>query len=76
MKYCEFNINGFKMQTNLNILSLGSDDMFIEMDWLERHILDLICYDKKISCLDEESNTIVVKRIPKIITSREFLLYK
>ena len=32
---CEVNLNGFPTRVKLNILSLGSYDILISMDWLE-----------------------------------------
>ena len=59
------------MRADLNILPLGYYDLLIGMYWLEKHRVILNCYDKKNSCLDEESNTIIVKGIPRKITIRE-----
>ena len=70
-KICEFNMNGLKTQVDLNILPLGSYDLLTWMYCLEKHRVILNCYDKTISCLDEESNTIVVKENPWKITIRE-----
>ena len=39
----EFNLDGQNIKTNLNILALGSYDMIIGMDWLERHKAVLDC---------------------------------
>ena len=71
MKDCEFNMNGFKMQDNINILPLGSYDMLIGMDWVEKHRVIFNCYDKTLSCIDKESNTILVKWIPSKTIIRE-----
>jgi hypothetical protein len=38
----------------VNIISLGSYESLIVMDWLEKHHVVLDCYNKKITCLDEE----------------------
>ena len=50
---CEFNMNGFKMQDDLNIIPLGYYDLLIGMDSLEKHRVILNCYDKPFSCIDE-----------------------
>ena len=34
VKYCEVILNGFPMKLNLNILTLGSYDILIGMEWL------------------------------------------
>ena len=46
MKNCDFVMDGFKMQADLNILPLGSYDLLIGMDWLEKHRVILNFYDK------------------------------
>ena len=61
MKKCDFIMNGLKTHADLNILRLGSYDLLIGMDWLEKQIFILNCYDKTLSCLDDENNTIVLK---------------
>ena len=52
VKCCEFNLNCFNTQVYLNILSLGYYDILIGMDWLEKNIVILNCYDKKNSSID------------------------
>jgi hypothetical protein len=42
----EFSLGGQNTKTNLNILPLGSYDVIIRMDWLERHKALLDCYEK------------------------------
>ena len=64
-------MNGLKTHAYLNILPLGSYDLLIGMDWLEKHRVILNCYDKTFSCLDDKGNTIVVKGIPRKVTIRE-----
>jgi hypothetical protein len=39
----ESDLDGHNIKTNLNILRLGSYDMIIGMDWLERHKAVLDC---------------------------------
>ena len=43
---CEVKIQDHVTRINLNILPLGSYDMTIAMDWLERNKLILNCFDK------------------------------
>jgi hypothetical protein len=42
----EFSLDGQTIRTDMNILPLGSYDMIIGMDWLERHKEILNCYTK------------------------------
>jgi len=45
VKGCEMNMNGFDTQVDLNILPLGSYDLLVSMDWLEKHRVILNCYE-------------------------------
>ena len=64
-------MNDLKTHVDLNILPLGSYDLLIRMNGLEKHRVILNCYDKKNSCLDDKGNTMVIKGIPKKVTKRE-----
>ena len=46
---CEINIDGQSTKLNLNILPLGSYDIIIGMDWLEKHKAILDCYEKSLT---------------------------
>ena len=52
VKGCEVNLNGFSTRVNLNILSLGSYDILIGMDWLKQHHVMLDFLHKSILCTD------------------------
>jgi hypothetical protein len=41
------------------------------MDWLEKHHDVLDCYNKKITCLDEEGNQGKIQGIPRVVSIRE-----
>ena len=43
-------LNGFPTKLNLNILPLGSYEVLIVMDWLEKHRALVDCYEKKVFC--------------------------
>ena len=64
-------MNDFNTHVDLNILPLGSYDMMIGMDWLEKHRFMLNCYDKTFPCIDDNGNTIKVKWIPRKVMIRE-----
>lgn len=64
-------MKGFISHVDLNILPLGSYDLLIGMDWLEKHRVILNCYDKTFSCIDESGNNIRVKGIARKVTVRE-----
>jgi len=46
IKSCEISINGFMSQAYLNVLQLGSYDVLIGMDWLEKYKVILNFYNK------------------------------
>jgi hypothetical protein len=50
---CEFSLGDQNTKINLNILPLGSYDIIIGMDWLERHKEVLDCYEKSLKYKDE-----------------------
>ena len=54
-------MNEFKTQVKLNVLPLGSYDVLIGMDWLEKHRVVLDCFEKIFTCFDEKGETIIVK---------------
>ena len=55
----------------MNILPLGSYDLLIGMDWLEKHRVMPNYYDKTFTCMDDNGNTINVKGIPRKVTIRD-----
>jgi hypothetical protein len=71
VKGCEISMNGFKTQEDLNILHLGSYDVLISMDWLEKYKVILNCYDKTFTYVYENGNIINIKRIPITISIRK-----
>jgi hypothetical protein len=58
------------MKVNVNIIPLGSYDFLIGMDWLEKHHVVLYCYNKTITCLDEEGQRGKIQGIPRAIAIR------
>jgi len=67
----EFNLDGQNIKTNLNILSLGSYDMIIGMDWLEKHKAVLDCYKKTLNYKDDCDTTRTTQGIPKPVSVRQ-----
>ena len=77
VKECEVNLNGFPMKLNLNILPLGSYDILISMDWLEKHHVMLDCLHKSILCTDRQGNQVKVHGIlKKVFVRKIFSLQK
>jgi hypothetical protein len=50
---CELSLGSQNTNINLNILPLGSYDIIIGMDWLERHKAVLDCYEKSLNYKNE-----------------------
>jgi hypothetical protein len=71
VKSCPVDMNGLSTKADLNILSLGSYDCLIGMDWLDQHHAILDCRNKAFTCLDEEGNQRAIQGIPRAVTVRE-----
>jgi predicted aspartyl protease len=64
----EFNLDGQRIRTNLNILPLGYYDMIIGMDWLEQHKAVLDYYTKILSYKDNFGTIRTTQGIPKLVS--------
>jgi hypothetical protein len=53
---CLMDMNGLSTREYLNILTLGSYECLIGMDWLEQHHAILDYHKREFNCLDEEGN--------------------
>jgi hypothetical protein len=71
VRSCPIDLNGVNTIVDLNIISLGSYDILIGMDWLDKHHVVLDCHNKTFTCLDEEGKQSLVKGIPRPISIRE-----
>jgi hypothetical protein len=56
------NMDGMETKVDLNILPLGSYDLLIGMDWLEKHSTIVNCRDKTFNCLDDFGKSRTSKR--------------
>jgi hypothetical protein len=56
---------------DLNIIPLGSYDIMIGMDWLNKHHTVLDCHNKTFTCLDGNGKHSTVKGVPRPISIRE-----
>ena len=70
VKNCELGRNELRTQIDLNILPLGSYDVLICMDWLEKFKVVLDCYNKAFAYVDERGNIINIKGVSKPISIR------
>ena len=67
----EIFMSQFKTQVKLNVFPLGSYDVFIGMDWLERQQVVLNCFQKIFTCLNDKVEIITVKAIPMKVSVRQ-----
>jgi hypothetical protein len=67
----EFSLDGQNIRTSFNILPLGSYDMVVGMDWLEKHKVVLNCYAKTLNYKDDLGTTRTTHGIPKPVSVRQ-----
>ena len=70
---CFISLNGVNTNADLNIIPLGSYDILIGMDWLEKHHAVLDCHSKTFTCLVGNRKQSTVKGVPRPISIREIL---
>ena len=68
---CEVELQGHKTRINLNILPLGSYDMIIGMDWLERNKVVLNYLSNTFTYIVEDQMLRTVKCILKLASVRQ-----
>jgi hypothetical protein len=64
-------LNGMNTSIDLNIIPLGSCDILIGMDWLDKHHVVLYCHNKTFTCLDGNGKKSTVKGVPRPISRRD-----
>jgi hypothetical protein len=64
-------LNGVNTCIDLNIIPLGSYDIMIGIDWLDKHHVVLDCHNKTFTCLDGNGKQRTVKGVPRPISIRE-----
>jgi hypothetical protein len=68
---CPINLNGVYTKVDLNIIPLGSYDILIGMDWLDKHQVFLDYHNNTFTCHDEEEKKSTMKGISRPISIRE-----
>jgi hypothetical protein len=68
---CSLSLNGVNMNVDLNSIPLGSYDILIGMDWLEKYHVVLDCHNKTFTCLNGDGKHSIVKGVPRTISIRE-----
>ena len=71
VRSCSISLNGVNTSIDLNINPLGSYDILIGMDWLEKHDGVLDGHNKTFTCLDRNGKQSTVKGVPRPISIRE-----
>jgi hypothetical protein len=71
VRICSISLNGVNTSIDLNIIPLGSYDILIGMDWLDKYHPILDCHNKTFTCLDGNGKKSIVKGIPRPISIRE-----
>jgi predicted aspartyl protease len=52
VRSCSISINGMNTTMDINTIPLGSYDILIGMDWLDKHHVVLDCHKNTFTCLD------------------------
>jgi hypothetical protein len=68
---CELSLNCQNKKLNMNILPLGSYDIIIVMDWLEKNKEILDCYEKSLTYRDKNNTLRIVQGIKKLVLVRK-----
>ena len=68
---CEMFMSHFKTQVKLNVLPLGSYDVLIGMDWMEKQKVILNFFEKTFTYLSDKGERITVKGIPRKVSVRQ-----
>ena len=64
-------MNQFETQVKLNVLPLGSYDVLIGIDWLEKHQVILNYFQNTFTCLNKEGERITITWIPRKVPVRQ-----
>jgi hypothetical protein len=71
VRSCSISLNDVNTSIDLNIIPLGSYDILIGMDWLDKHYDVLDCHKKTFTCLDGNGKMSIVKGVPRPISIRD-----
>jgi hypothetical protein len=71
VKGCSISLNRVNTNVYLNIIQLGSYDILIGMDWLEKNHVVIDYHSKTFTCLDGDGKQSIVKGVPRPISIRE-----
>ena len=68
---CQFKIQDHQSRINLNVLPLGSYDMIIGLDFLEKYKVVLNCFDKTFTYVVEDQIVRKIEGIRKHVSLRQ-----
>jgi hypothetical protein len=68
---CSISLNVVNTNVDLNIISLGSYDILIGMDWMDKHPVVLDCHGNAFRFLDGDGKQSTMKGVPRPISIRE-----
>ena len=68
---CEVYMQDLITKVDLNVLPLGSYDVLIGMDWLEKHKFVLNFFEKTFDYIDENVESKMVRGIPKKVLTKK-----
>jgi hypothetical protein len=71
VRSCSISLNDMNTSIDLNIITLGSYDILIGLDWLDKHHDVLDCHKKTFTCLDGNGKRRTMKGIPRPISIRD-----
>jgi hypothetical protein len=71
VKSCSISLNGVNFCIDLNIIPLGSYDIMIGMDWLDKHHAILDCHNEGFTCLYGNGKQSIVKGVTRPISIRD-----
>ena len=68
---CEVHMQDLITKVSLNVLPLGSYNVLIGMDSVEKHKAVLNCFENTFNCIDENGESKMVRGIPKKVLTRK-----
>jgi hypothetical protein len=73
VRSCSISLNDMNTSIDINIIPLGSYDIMIGMNWLDKHHAILDFHNKNFTCLDGNGKQSTVEGVPRPISIREIL---
>jgi hypothetical protein len=71
VRICSISLNVVNTSFYLNIIPLGSYDIVIRIDWLDKNHVVLYCHSKTFTCLYGYGKHSTIKGVPRPISIRE-----